>query len=111
MTYDPSIVPPGWAEQAGRTVTTYEDSELPRIAIAPPEFNPAIATMWVRSHHEPIMLRDGDGHRVLVFMATNNTAQIESQAFWRITDVHEAASRMRKWLDDKGLILPEDLQD
>ena len=52
------------------------------------------------------MKRDGDGHWVLVFIAQNNSVQIESPAFWRITDVRVAAARMRTWLDRQGLLAP-----
>jgi hypothetical protein len=62
--------------------------------------------MWVRSHQEPLMKRDGDGHWVLVFIAQDNSVQIESPAFWRITDGHVAAANMRTWLDRQGLLAP-----
>jgi hypothetical protein len=91
-----------------RFVTQYEDSELPGIAIAPPSFDIPLAEMWVRSHQEPMMMRDRDGHFVLICLGPNNSVQIESPAFWRITDVHAAASKMRKWLDANGLLTPED---
>lgn len=84
----------------------YEDSGLPEIAIAPDDFDIPTAVMWVRSHQEPLMKRDGDGHWVLVFIAQNNSVQIESPAFWRITDVRVAAARMRMWLDRQGLLAP-----
>lgn len=92
-----------------RSVITYEDSDLPEIAIAPPGYDVPLAMMWVRSHQEPMMMRDGDGHYVLVFFAENNSVQIESPAFWGITDTREAARRMRKWLDSRGLIDTDDL--
>jgi hypothetical protein len=110
MTYDPSVPPPS-AHSFTEAAITYEDTTLPRIAIAPADFTVPLATMWVRSHGELMMFRDGGRHWALVFFAANNSVEIEGPAFWRITDVHDAASRMRKWLDDKDLIPPEDLQD
>jgi hypothetical protein len=87
-------------------VIQHEDSGLPEIAIASADFDIQTAVMWVRSHQEPLMKRDGDGHWVLVFIAQNNSVQIESPAFWRITDGHVAAARMRTWLDRQGLLAP-----
>lgn len=107
MTYDPSILPRGDARLLADAAILYEDSELPRIAIAPAHFTVPLATMWVRSRNELMMLRDGDGHWVLAFMAANNSVQLESPAFWRVTDVQHAARKMRAWLDDQGLLLPE----
>lgn len=86
---------------------TYEDSGTPEIAIARPEFNVPLATMWVRSHKDLMMLGDLDGHWMLVYFAANGSVQVESTAFWGITDVHEAAAKMRQWLDHKGLIDPD----
>jgi len=90
-----------------RPVIQYEDGDLPAIAIAPAEFDIPLATMWVRSHQEPLMRRDGDAHWMLIFVAGDNSVKIESPAFWGITDVHVAAKRMRMWLDGQGLIVPE----
>jgi hypothetical protein len=84
----------------------YEDSDNPEIVIAPDHYDVPLATMWVRSHNELMMLRDLDGHWVLFYFAANNSVQFESAAFWGISDVHEAAARMRNWLDSKGLIDP-----
>jgi hypothetical protein len=87
-------------------VIQYEGSGLPEITIAPADFDIPTAVMWVRFRQEPLMKRDGDGHWVLVFVAQDNSVQIESPAFWRITDVHVAAARMRTWLDRQGLLAP-----
>jgi hypothetical protein len=91
-----------------RPVIRYEDSDLPEIAIAPAEFGVPLALTWVRSHQEPMMLRDGDGHWALIFVAANNSVQIESPAFMHVTDVRVAASKMRTWLDRQGLMVPGD---
>jgi hypothetical protein len=85
---------------------TYEDTDEPRIAIAPSGFDPTFCASWVRSHDEPMMLQDLDGHWILFFFAANGSVQFESVAFWQVTDMHEAARMMRIWLDRSGL-LPE----
>lgn len=87
-----------------RCVTTYEDSDLPEIAVAPPGYDPTSCTHWVRTHEELMMLRDLDGHWILFFFAANGSVQCESPAFWGITDRRVASRVMRKWLDDQGLL-------
>jgi hypothetical protein len=109
MTFDPSVRPPEYARLLTEAGIAYEESELPRIAIAPPGFNPDIATLWARSHYELMMLRDLDGQWILFYFAANNT--VKSDKFPGTTVPHVAASQMREWLDDKGLILPDDLKN
>jgi hypothetical protein len=91
-------------------VIEYEDSALPEIAIARPEFDVPLTMLWVRSRKDLMMLRDQDEHWMLVYFAANGSVQIESRAFWGITDVHQAADRMRQWLNRNGLIMPEDIE-
>ena len=86
----------------------YEDSDLPEIAIAPDHFDNPMTEMWVRSHGEPMMRRESDGHWILACFGPNNSVQLESVEFWRITDLRVAAAKMRKWLDQKGLLTSED---
>jgi hypothetical protein len=90
---------------------SYDDSELPEIAIAPAQYSVPAAMMWVRSHQEPMMRRDGDGHYALIFIAANGSVAIASAEFWGVTDLREAARKMRKWLDENSLIDPEDLEE
>jgi hypothetical protein len=82
----------------------YEDGDVPEIAIAPPGYSVPLATMWVRSHHEPMILRDPLGHCVLLFESANGSVQVEGPAFWRITDRKLAAEKMRQWIDSQDLI-------
>jgi hypothetical protein len=51
-----------------------------------------------------MMMRDADGHWMLIFVGANGSAMIESPAFWRMTDMSAAASAMRTWLDNQCLI-------
>ena|SRR5713101_7275741 len=108
MVFDPSILPPGHQRLLTEAGINYEDSDDPPIAIAPREFDVALARMWVRSHDELMMLRDLDGAWMLFFFAENDSVQ--SEKFHGLADVHLAATKMREWLDKQGLGLPDDLQ-
>ena len=106
MVFDPSILPPGHQRLLTEAGFAYEDSDDPPIAVAHREFDVALATMWVRSHDDLMMLRDLDGAWMLFFFAENDSVQV--QKFHRVTDIHLAATKMREWLDQQGL--PDDLQ-
>lgn len=109
MTFDPSVRPAEYRKLLRGGPDLYEDSELPRIAVAPQGFSVEIATMWVRSHNELMMLRDLDNSWLLCHFATDNSVQCET--FNGLADVHLAASRMREWLDRHDRIAPDDLED
>ena len=110
MVFDPALLPSGHQRLFTEAGITYEDSDDPPLAIAPREFDVPHATMWVRSHGEPMMLRDADGHWMLVFVGDNGSTPIESQPFWHLTDLSAAAGAMRACLDRHGLGLPDDLR-
>jgi hypothetical protein len=105
MVFDPSILPPGHQRLLTEAGIAYEDSEDPPIAIAPREFDAALATMWVQSHGELMLLRDLDGAWILFFFAANNSVQFEK--FQGITGAQRAATKMRDWLDAQGLMLSD----
>jgi hypothetical protein len=84
-------------------VIDYEDSDEPALAIGGPEFSAISAQSWVRSHGEPMMLRDADQHFMLVYFGANKSVQMDGTTCWRITDVHEAARRFRDRLRVEGL--------
>lgn len=92
-----------------RSVIKYEEGDLPGIAIAPDHFDVSLAMMWVRSHQEPMMMIDHD-HYMLVFIAADNSVQIESPSFRGVIDASKAADMIRTWLRHQGLIDPEDLR-
>jgi hypothetical protein len=46
---------------------------------------------------------DGD-HFALAFIDADRRGKAESVPFWHYTDIHEAATEMRKWLRGKGLL-------
>jgi hypothetical protein len=104
MTYDPSLRPPHWAQLLNDAEIAYEDSEYPRIAIKPSEWdNLELAMMWVRTHKEFMMFRNGRSF-ALVYVAADGSTPIENAAFYNCNDEHTAATKMRKWLHDQGLI-------
>jgi hypothetical protein len=85
-------------------VIEYEDSEEPKIAIAPAEFDFPTAQVWVRSYGKLMMLRDLNRSWMLLFVARDNSVKAEAVPFRGVTDVHEAAKRMRRWLGNAGLL-------
>jgi hypothetical protein len=107
VTFNPSILPSGQRRLLTEARITYEESDDPPIAIAPPGFGPTLAMMWAQSHDELMMLRDSDGAWMLFYFAVDN--EVKCEKFHGMTGRYQATTRMREWLDEQGLILPADL--
>jgi len=109
MEFNAAMMPQHQAELMRSARVEYEETDRPPIAIAPTRFNFTMAQMWSRGRSELMMQRDEDRQWFLHYFGADNNP--DNFKFAGITDVHEAAAKMREWLDERGLILPGELDE
>jgi hypothetical protein len=84
-------------------VITYEESDVPRLAVAELGLTIGDAMQWVRDNPDPLMLRGSDGYYILVHIGASGAPVIEQPGLIQnVTDTQLAASKFRDLLRAQG---------
>jgi hypothetical protein len=89
--------------QYDERVIAYEESALPRLAVAPAGWRYLDAEPWVRANREPLMLRDLNGCYMLVGIGAEGSPEIVTPGeIGNVKDTQLAASKFRELLGNQA---------